>query len=189
MHIMAVIDHPWERSFNHALLTAVLKGAQQGGHTVDVLDLHQDQFDPVMRVEELAIYTKGTYLDPKVGEYQRRIDQANHLVFIFPVWWEVMPAMLKGFFDKVFLPEWAFAEVDAAPKLTTISGATVITTMGAPRPIHTSVETALCKGTLEFCGIRKTQWFNYCQVGLVSLEQRQAWLAEIEEYTAHLNSD
>jgi putative NADPH-quinone reductase len=99
----------------------------------------------VLHVHELAVYSQGKFFDPKVAEYQRRIAQADHLIYLFPVWWEVMPAMLKGFFDKVFLPEWAFRESDAAPLLTHIKTGAAITTMGAPKPIYTSVESVLCE--------------------------------------------
>jgi NAD(P)H dehydrogenase (quinone) len=182
MRVMVTIDHPWPQSFNHAILNRVVTTLQESGHEVDVLDLHQDNFDPVMRVNELAGYTQGKYLDPKVPGYQRRIEQAEHLIYIFPVWWEVMPALLKGFFDKVFLPEWAFKEADAAPLLTHIQTGTVITTMGAPEPVHTSVEPVLCKGILEFCGVSRTRWFNICEVGVKTQEERLVWLAEIETY-------
>jgi NAD(P)H dehydrogenase (quinone) len=114
-----------------------------------------------------------------VGDYQARLKRADTLFFIFPVWWEVMPAMLKGFFDKVFLPEWAFAEADAAPLLTHIRSATVITTMGASQVIHTSVGEAVCKGTLEFCGVQHTEWINFLEVGNASPEQRAAWLEQV----------
>lgn len=185
MHVMVIIDHPWTESFSHTIFARAVSTLEDAGHTVDALDLHTEDFDPVLHVEELAIYSKGGYLDPKVGEYQRRIAQAGHLVFIFPVWWEVMPALLKGFFDKVFLPEWAFAEADAAPLLTHIQGATVITSMGAPEPIYTSVEPVLCKGILEFSGVQHTHWFNICNVSKVSLAEREAWLGEV---TRHLKT-
>jgi len=186
MHAMITIDHPWQQSFNFTILEHVRRGLEASGCTVDVLDLNRDGFNPVLTVEELAIYTRGGVLDPKVREYQRRIARSDHLIYIFPVWWEVMPALLKGFFDKVFLPEWAFAEEDAAPLLTHIRTGTAITTMGAPRPIHTSVERVLCKGILEFCGVQRTRWINCCEVSQIAPEQRRAWLDEVEAYARAL---
>ena len=181
MRVMAIIDHPRPGSFNHAILSAAVDGLRSAGQTVDVLDLHADGFDPVMRVEELAVYTTGQWLDPKVGEYQGRLGRADYLYLVFPVWWESMPAMLKGFFDKVFLPGWAFTEADFSPCLGHIRGATVITTMGAPKAVHTSGVPALCKGTLEACGVGPTRWINFLEVGNVSAEQRRLWLAQVEE--------
>ena len=186
MHAMITIDHPWQESYNFAILAAVRRGLEASGCTVDVLDLNRDGFNPVMTVEELAVYKRGGALDPKVIDYQQRIARSAHLIYIFPVWWEVMPALLQGFFDKVFLPEWAFAEEDASPLLTHIRTGTAITTMGAPRPVYTSVERVLCKGILEFCGVQWTRWINCCEVSQVSLEQRCVWLDEVEAYARAL---
>lgn len=186
MRVMITIDHPWPQSFNHAILARAKAALTEVGHEVDVLDLHRDGFDPVMRADELAVYTRGEHLDPQVGVCQRRIEQAQHLIYIFPVWWEVMPALLKGFFDKVFLPGWAFVETDASPKLTFIQGATVITTMAAPEVIHTAVEPVVCKGILGFCGIEHTRWFNICEVSQITDAARETWLVEIETHLRQL---
>jgi putative NADPH-quinone reductase len=186
MRVMVTIDHPWPGGFNHAILARVVEILRAGGHEVDVLDLHREDFDPVLHVDELAVYAQGKHLDPKVGSYQKRIEQAQHLIYIFPVWWEVMPALLKGFFDKVFLPEWAFSEANATPLLTHLTGATVITTMGAPQAIFTSVEPVLCRGILGFCGVQRTKWFNICDLPNSTLEQRAEYLDEIETYMRQL---
>jgi putative NADPH-quinone reductase len=94
--------------------------------------------------------------------------------------------MLKGWLDKVFLPEWAFTEADALPLLTHITGATAITTMGAPEITYNSVERVLLKGTLGFCGIKQTRYINFLDVGNASLEQRQQWLNGVESYARQL---
>ncbi|MBN2303723.1 MAG: NAD(P)H-dependent oxidoreductase [Anaerolineae bacterium] len=189
MRVMVIIDHPYEESFNFALLDALKAGLAAAGHEADVLDLHKEDFDPVMRREELAVYSQGKFLDPKIGGYQQRIKQTDHLIFIFPVWWQVVPALLKGWIDKVFLPEWAFREADAAPLLTHLSGATAITTMGAPEFGYNVVTEMLLKGTLEFCGVTNTRYINFIDVSNVSPEQRAAWLAEVEQYGRALGED
>ncbi len=186
MRVMTIIDHPRPDSFNHAILAAAVGGLRSAGHEVDVLDLHKERFDPVMRLEELALYTAGRWLDPKVGEYQSRLDKTDYLFLVFPVWWESMPALLKGFFDKVFLPGWAFEEKDFSPLLGHIRGATVITTMGAPKAIHTSVVPALCRGTLEACGLGPTRWINFLEVGNATPEQRALWLNQVAETVREL---
>ena len=186
MKVMLILDHPWPESFNHAIARRAEDAVSRAGHEVDFRDLHGEDFDPVLRRDGLAVYTRGETKDPLVTEYQKRITASDHLVFVFPVWWETMPALLKGFIDKVFLPGWAFAEEDAAPLLKHISGATVITTMGAPEVIHTSVEAAFCRGVLEFCGIPETKWFNIVNVGLVTDDERTAWLDEVAGYLERL---
>ena len=187
MTIMLILDHPWSESFNHAIARRAITALERAGHEVDFLDLHREDFDPVLRQEELAVYTRGESKDPKVAGYQKRIASADHLVFVFPVWWETMPALLKGFIDKVFLPGWAFAEEDAAPLLGHIRGATVITTMGAPEAIHTSVEAAFCRGVLEFCGISGVRWFNIVNVGGISDRERTEWLDGVAAHLENLH--
>lgn len=186
MRVMVIVDHPWDQSFTHALAETAADALREAGHEVDWLDLHKEDFDPVLRVDELAVYSKGQYLDPKVGDYQQRVKQAQHIIFVFPVWWEVMPAMLKGWLDKVFLPGWAFQESDAAPLLTHITGATAITTMGAPEITFNSVENALLRGTMGFVGVRQFRYINFLNVGNASDEQRAAWLREVADYARSL---
>ncbi len=188
MRALAVIDHPWAESFNHAIFKVACDSLRAAGHEVDVLDLHKDCFNPVMSVDELAVYTAGRWLDPRVGEYQTRIDAAQWLYLVFPVWWETAPALLKGFFDKVFLPGWAFTEADASPLLTHLRGATVITTMGAPKTVHTAVGSAVCKGTLEMVGVQHTRWINFLDVGNSTPSQRAGWLAEVADSARDLTA-
>lgn len=187
MRVLIILDHPWDKSLCHAMADALQTGLRASHHEVDMLDLHAEEFDPVMRREELALYSRGQFLDPKVSEYQSRVKQAQHIAFVFPVWWEVMPAMLKGWLDKVLLPGFAFRESDASPLLTHLTGATAITTMGAPEITYNSVESALLKGTMGFCGVKHTRYINYLDVGQVSADQRAEWLAEIETYGRELS--
>lgn len=187
MRVLIVLDHPWDQSLCHAIKDALLSGLTEAGHTGDVIDLHADGFDPVMRRDELAVYTRGIVLDPRVTDYQARIMQAQHIAFIFPLWWEVMPAMLKGWLDKVLLPGFAFRESDVAPLLTHLTGATAITTMGAPEITYNSVERALLKGTMGFCGVTHTHYINFLDVGNASREQVGHWLAEIADYGRSLS--
>lgn len=87
----------------------------------------------------------------------------------------------------MFLPGWAFAEADASPLLTQLRGATVITTMGAPKAVHTSVQPAVCRGTLEMVGVRCTRWINFLDVGNSTPAQRSGWLAQVAESAGDLS--
>ncbi|HON78694.1 MAG TPA: NAD(P)H-dependent oxidoreductase [Spirochaetota bacterium] len=193
MNVMVIYDHPWEGSYCNAVLQQVIQGLKRGGHHYDVLDLQKDGFDPIMRAADLALYSKGQYSDPKVGEYQSRIEKADHLFFIFPIWWEVMPAYLKGFCDKVFLNNWAYEKTGLMPKgkLTFIKGATVITTMGTPGILYrlkygNAIEKAFNVGTLKFCGIKKVKWINLGRVDGVTQKKREKWLSDIGNYACAL---
>lgn len=193
MNVMIIYDHPWDGSYCNAVLQQVIHGLKRGGHQYDVLDLQKDGFNPIMRAADLSLYSKGQYADPKVGEYQNRIEKADHLFFIFPIWWEVMPAYLKGFCDKVFLNNWAYQKTGLMPKgkLGFIKGATVITTMGTPGWLYrlkygNAIEKAFNVGTLKFCGIKKVKWINFDRVDGVKQIKREKWLSGIERYSCAL---
>jgi len=179
MRTAIVYDHPWEGSLNSAAVQGLERALKDAGHEADILDPRGDGFNPVMNAEELRVYASGRYLDPLVGDYQARLGAAEHLFLLFPVWWDTAPALLKGFFDKVFLPGWAFAEADFSPLLGRIRGATVATTMGAPVADTVSVRQAVCEGLLRKCGIGDIAWLNILDVGNSSPEAREAWLESI----------
>jgi putative NADPH-quinone reductase len=178
--ILLIQGHPdaGARHLCHALADAYADGARAAGHEVRTVDVAMLEF-PVLRSAEE--WEKGT-LPAGLAAAQDGIAWAEHLVILFPLWLGDMPALLKGFFDKVFLPGFAFTEADAAPLLTHIQTGTAITTMGAPRPIYTSVEPVLLKGILEFCGVQRTQWFNLADIPNTTPEQRTAWVNEIIEH-------
>ena len=102
MKVMIIYAHPYDKSYNHAILQSTLEGLKEGNHEIDLLDLNKDGFNPVMTSEDLYAASIKKPVDPKVIEYQSCIEAADHLVFIFPIWYESVPAILKGFLDKVF---------------------------------------------------------------------------------------
>lgn len=187
MKVHIIIDHPWRESFNYAMLSALSNGINTAGHSIDLLDLNQDEFNPVFSPQELAVYAEGNSLDPKVKEYQQRLMKTDYLVMIFPIWWNVMPARLKGWMDKVLLPGFAFTRGQfPEPLLKHFQGAMILTTSGAPDQVvretfHSAIDWVLCKGTLEFCGFSPTIWHNFGETGFASQEKHQTWLAFVHQ--------
>ena len=104
MKTVIIFNHPYEGSYCNSILTSVVAGIQQAGNTYDIIHLDKEGFNPVMSAADLKGFAACTAGDPKVLEYQQRMSDADQLVFIFPVWWELMPAMMKGFIDKVIFP-------------------------------------------------------------------------------------
>lgn len=186
MHTLVILAHPYAKSYCHALYQRVVQELENAGHSVDRLHLDAEDFDPVMRAQDLAVYAKGQSADPKVMAYQNRIAAAQQLVFIFPIWWEVMPALLKGFIDKVFTKGWAYEPTKMGVKghLTHIERAVVVSTMNTPKWAYRwlygdAVQRALIRGTLRKCGVQKTEWLALSPVSHVSDAQRQAWLNQV----------
>ncbi|MCG7588434.1 NAD(P)H-dependent oxidoreductase, partial [Photobacterium sp. OFAV2-7] len=144
MRVLIVFNHPYEMSFCNAILKAVKRGLDEGNHDIDLIHLDNDNFDPVMRGKDLQAFALARtdpersqqLLDEQVLDYKQRIERADHIVFIFPIWWELMPALTKGFIDKLIFPGIAYDYNSKGTrmfsKLDKLKGVTMITTMNTP---------------------------------------------------------
>jgi putative NADPH-quinone reductase len=192
MRTAIVFNHPYEHSFCAAILQSVVRGLHNAGHETDVLHLDNEQFDPVMRTADLKAFTLGEPVDPRVLEYRERLAAADHLIFIFPIWWELMPAMTKGFIDKVIFPGVAY-DYDKSgrfPRMVKrfgrLKGITLITTMNTPSFLYrlifgNAIKRALFTGTFWKMGYKNRKWINLSMVKFVSPEKRARWLAQLEK--------
>jgi NAD(P)H dehydrogenase (quinone) len=115
MHALAVLSHPSRASFSAAMLDAFCAGASESGHTVDVLDLHNDPFAFAFQQADLAQLVGGA-MPPDVLGMQARVAAADALCFTYPVYWWTMPALLRGWIDRVFSAGWAYRMTDDADK-------------------------------------------------------------------------
>lgn len=183
MKTTIVYAHPWAGSFNHA----VLKEVQSLFPQAETIDLYQDGFDPVMREEELALFSKGEAVDPLVKQYQERLLQTERLIFIFPIWWYGMPAILKGFFDKIMLKRFAYLEGKTGllvGQLTHINEAVIITTSQSPQWYlqyfsGNPVGRTLAKRTLKDIGIKKVKWLNAGRIATSPREHKTTFLKKL----------
>ena len=109
MRVHVVHAHPVETSFNRALFDAVVDEARAAGHAVDPLNPYEDGFDAVLsREERLNYHDMAVNLTDRIKSYADRLLAAEVLIFIHPVWNYGYPAILKGYFDRVFLPGVSF---------------------------------------------------------------------------------
>ncbi len=135
MNVLVLFAHPVETSFQAAVHAAVVETLSASGHSVDDCDLYAENFEPrLSRAERLA------YHDPEadrsaVQPYIDRLRAAEALVLVFPVWNFGYPAILKGFFDRVFLPGVSFRMENgrAMPMLRHIRRTAAIATYGGHR--------------------------------------------------------
>jgi len=135
MNVLVLYAHPVETSFNASLHRLIVERLTANGHTVDDCDLYAEDFDPrLTRAERLAYHDLDRNADG-VRPYVERLRRANALVLSFPVWNYGYPAILKGFFDRVFLPGVSFDMVDgkAQPSLHNITKVATVTTYGGGR--------------------------------------------------------
>ncbi|HEQ72326.1 MAG TPA: flavodoxin family protein [Spirochaetia bacterium] len=195
MNVLIIYAHPWEGSFNHAVLESVKKGLESARMAYDVIDLYHDGFNPTFTKAELAVYRKGEYTDPLVGVYQEKITAATHLVFIFPIWWGVFPALLKGFLEKVVLPHWAYERKKSGlftGKLGFIRKALVMTTAGGPAVhyrlyLRNPLKQILIKDVLKPFGIKKTKLLIFTGIKSSTPGRRRKWLCKMERYARELS--
>ena len=135
MNILVLYAHPVETSFSAALLRIVVERLTAGGHSVDACDLYAENFDPRMsRAERLGYHDVPANIESVRG-YVERLRKAEALVLVFPVWNYGYPAILKGFFDRVFLPGVSFKMVGgrARPNLHNIRKVAAVATYGGSR--------------------------------------------------------
>ncbi|RZJ15683.1 MAG: flavodoxin family protein [Haliea sp.] len=136
MHVLVVYCHPVETSFHAALHQEVLANLKAAGHTVDDCDLYAEGFNPVLSREERLGYHDVPSNQLPLADYVQRLRKAEAIVFCFPTWCFGLPAMLKGYFDRLFMPGVAFDISDPAnvkPMLTHIKRISAVVTYGRPR--------------------------------------------------------
>lgn len=196
MRVAIVFNHPYDGSYCNAILTAVTKGLQKTQHEIDLIHLDKDNFNPVMTSADLKAFRDKKPVDPKVIEYKERLEKADHLIFIFPIWWELMPAMTKGFIDKVIFPGVAYDYTNKEntrmkPLFEKLKSVTVITTMNTPKWLYfvlfgNAIKKALILGTFFKMGYKNRKWISFNQVKAVTQEKRTKWLTDIESKFASL---
>jgi len=107
MHLLTVFSHPFRDKYPAAVMDSFHAPFAQAAHTIDVLDLHREQFDPRFTEEDHAHFWGGP-IPPGIEDMHRRVEKADRLAFIFPVYWWSMPALMKGWIERVFTAGWAY---------------------------------------------------------------------------------
>jgi NAD(P)H dehydrogenase (quinone) len=136
MRVLYLYCHPLPESFHAAIRTKALDGLRAAGHEVDLLDLYAEKFDPVLSEDARRDYHDTSRNQAGLEDYVQRLKSADALVVQFPVWCFGMPAMLKGFFDRMIMPGVAFDISDATrvkPMLGNLKHVAGIVTYGRPR--------------------------------------------------------
>lgn len=182
-NILIINGHPNKESLNFALAEAYQKGAVASGANVSIIHIGDLDFDP-----NLAFgYQKRIELEPDLVESLAKIKEADHLVWVHPVWWGGLPALMKGFIDRIFLPGIAFKYRENSvwwDKLFTGKTARIITTLDQPSWYYRLMfgrpsVNQLKKAVLEFCGVKPVKVTYVGIVKKATLAQREQWLQKV----------
>lgn len=185
-NITVILGHPDSSSYCGALAATYVQAAEEAGHSVKFFKLGEVAFDATLHHG----YNKRQELEPGLKEIQDAITWAKHLVFIYPNWWGSMPSLLKGLFDRVLLPGYAFRYRDNSQlwdRLLVGRSAHAIVTMDTPpwyywlvykMPGHNQIK----KTILEFCGIKPVKITSLGPVRYASPAQREKWLQQVKQY-------
>ncbi len=182
--ILIINGHPDEQSFNYGLHDAYIKGAKKSNAEVKEIKIRELKFNPNLKYG----YRKRTELEPDLIASQEKIKWAEHIVWIYPIWWGSVPAIMKGFIDRVLLPGFAFKKREGSvwwDKYLTGKTSRIICTMDQPTwyyriinkaPSHFAME----KLTLNFIGIKSVKITSIGPIRLSKDQFRNKWKQKIE---------
>ncbi len=194
MNILVVYAHPNPNSFNSTIKDRVSTQLQQQGHRVELLDLYEDNFQPCMSGQE-----RDSYMDKDntqtVSSYVEQLQNSDALVMIYPTWWMGPPAILKGWFDRVWLPSVVaeFGAEGVKPKLTNIRKIAVITTQGSSwlrMNLIGNPPRFMMKLCLKICtGCKDIHWLALYSVDKIDEKGRTQFLEKIKRKLPRLFSE
>lgn len=183
--ILIINGHPNKNAFNYGIASAYKKGAVNSGAEVKEIIIADLDFNPNLKFG----YQQRTELEPDLIEAWEKIKWAEHLVWVHPVWWGGLPAISKGFIDRLFLPGFAYQYRENSvwwDKLLKGKTAHIITTVDQPgwyywlfygRPSVNQLK----KSTLEFCGVKPVKVTYFGIVKTATNELRKKWLDKVED--------
>lgn len=184
--ILVILGHSLSTSFCSALADAYIQGAKSAGHEVRYITLGDLKFDPILHHG----YQQIQALEPDLQDAQQAITWAQHIVFAYPIWWGAMPALLKGFIDRIFLPNFAFKYKENSinwERLLSGRSAHLLVTMDSPpwyyrwinhMPGHNQMKRTI----LEFSGIKPVTISSFGPIISSSKQKREKWLAQANDH-------
>lgn len=183
--ILVLNGHPNRESFNFGIAAAYKKGAEEAGAEVRSINIADLNFNPNLQFG----YQKRTALEPDLLQAWEDIQWADHLVWVHPVWWGGLPAIMKGFIDRLFLPGFAFQYRENSlfwDKLLKGKSARIVTTLDQPGWYYALIYgrpsvNQLKRSTLLFCGISPVKVTYLGIIKTSDATKRDKWLQKIKQ--------
>lgn len=195
MRTLVVVAHPSTDSFCHALADRAAAGLRAAGHDVTVIDLYADGFRVAMSADERAAYHGDEpILDPMVQLHADAVLAAEALVFVYPTWWSGLPAILKGWLERVLVPGVGFRFDDKGkvrPGLSQVRHLVGISTYGSPRSyvrlVNDNGRRTITRALRLSCGFRvRSHWHGLYAIDTSTPAERAEFAAHVESQMASL---
>lgn len=194
MNHLIIYAHPNPASFNHAILEAYADELARAGHPVRVRNLYAQGFNPVIHQSDYELINRGTPPDDIRAE-QDHIRWSGILTFIFPIFWAGMPAILKGYIDKVFSVGFAYVfEGDRPRGILRGRKAVIINTTGGALNYYRksgmveSITHTMDGGIFRFCGFQVLEHKFFVAVPMATRAERSLMLEEVRTIARTLPS-
>jgi putative NADPH-quinone reductase len=187
MHILIITAHPSPLGHTHRLANAYKESAQKAGHTVEVIDLYTSEYQlPFLTYTSTNVDTNDYPDLPARAWHQSRVSNADEVVIVHPMWWGVMPAILKNWCDNVLTRGFGFTVENGKYKgLLSPRRARVIVTSGAPAWLYwillMPLRTIWNQLTLGFCGFK---FASFTLFGSMSDKSEEEFAKDLEQVRA-----
>ena len=162
MHSLIVVSHPDAQSLTHAVATAIGQGitGTNAQHSVEFADLNAEGFDPRFTLADHRHFLKQAPAPMDIAAEQARLDRAQALVLVYPVYWWSLPALLKGWIDRVFAQGWAYSDTPEGKVVKQLQHLTVhlVGVGGADNGTYarhgyaSAMNTQIDHGIFDYCG-------------------------------------
>lgn len=193
MRVLLVYCHPRPDSFCAALRDTAASALRAADHTVEVRDLYAEGFVPAMSAAERGQYYGDAPDLHGIETYISALQAADALLLVYPTWWFGLPAMLKGWFDRVWIPGVAFHLREAGglePLLMNIRRIGVVTTYGSPRwllwfngwPDRRMVNSGFRSLCARNC---RLEWLALTRMDTCTAKQREKFVTRVNHHLSH----
>lgn len=187
MNHLVVFAHPNQKSFGKGIFDTIVKSSEEKGAAVRFRDLYEIGFDPILKPSDFEAFKSGK-VPEDIAEEQSHIKWADVITFVYPVWWASVPALLKGYIDRVFSYGFAYEYVDGVPNgLLKGKKALLFCTTGTPNEMyaengmHNSMKQTTDQGIFNFSGIEEVKHTFFGAVPYVPDEVRGDYLKDVEK--------
>lgn len=184
MNVLIILGHPDQKSFNHAIAETCISQIEANGHTVFFHDLYAENFSPLLHIDN---ENPPTEIDNQIKEHCDNLINSDGIIVIHPNWWGQPPAIIKGWLDRVLLPEVAYKFVindkGALIPIGLLKAKSAIVLNSSNSPCDTENHTldSIWKNRVfKFCGVNQVERRNFCVVKDSDESQRNKWLAEVK---------